>query len=313
MKDIIEHLASNILGMVVGGVLGFLICSMHLEIIGNMNGDLIVTISSFIGLLISIAVIEINKTKLLEKSNAVRNEAIALITHEMRTGLTSTGWAIQLMIQKYGNSMALEDKTNLEVVLDSIHTTVTHSVNLLDISLLDMNKLSLSLAWLPLEKIEKIFNEIIKAYTVQGNKKGIQVISHITLNNKKEVEVDILRLRIILENLFENAIQYSLSDKKVITLDITNDDENLKIKLSDNGIGIPESEQPKIFEEFFRASNARKRLQTGSGIGLYACKQYVMAHKGTIRFESKVNEGTVFYVTIPLKTQENISEFIEKI
>ncbi len=85
------------------------------------------------------------------------------------------------------------------------------------------------------------------------------------------------------------------------------------ISVSDTGIGIPESEQEKIFGEFYRASNARVKLSSGSGIGLYTCAQYVQAHRGTIRFESKENVGTTFFITIPLKTIADVNEFLNKI
>ncbi len=313
MKKLIEQILSYFLGIILGSILGFILWSIHLNLLKSENPYEIVSVTSLIGLIISISITEFQKAQLMRKSNAVRNEAIALITHEMRTGLTSTGWAMQLVLQKYGDKLSTEDKINLEVLLDSIHTTIRHSVNLLDISILDLSKLSLSLEWTSLEKIEEVLNEVINEYTVGAVKKGITLTSHIKLDREKEVEVDILRLRIILGNILENSIQYTLNDKKLINVQITNTDKDLNITVSDTGIGILTNEQKKIFEEFYRGSNARAILPTGSGIGLYACMQYVKAHRGTIHFQSKENEGSTFYVTIPLKTQENINEFMEKI
>jgi|SRR3989344_5777459 len=313
MKEIIEQVLSYLLGLVLGSISGFIVWSLHLTILKNEALREIVSVTTLIGLIIAIIVIEFKKAKILEKNNLVRNEAIALITHEMRTGLTSTGWAIQLVLQKYGDKISLEDKTNLEVVLESIHTTIRHSVNFLDISILDLSKLSLSLEWVSLEKIEEILGEVIKEYIVGAVKKNITLTSHIKLDKEKQVEVDILRLRIILGNLLENSLQYTLNDKKTIDVQINNSNKDLNITISDTGIGIPSNEQKKIFEEFYRGSNARAKLPTGSGIGLYACMQYVKAHRGTISFQSKENEGATFFVTIPLKTVENVDEFMKKI
>ncbi|MDO8659604.1 MAG: HAMP domain-containing sensor histidine kinase [Candidatus Parcubacteria bacterium] len=313
MKKTIEQVLSYLLGLILGSISGFIIWSLHLTFLKNEDPYEIVSITTLIGLIISIAVVEFRKAQLMRKSNSVRNEAIALITHEMRTGLTSTGWAIQLVLQKYSDKISDEDKTNLEILLESIHTTIRHSVNLLDISILDLSKLSLSLEWTSLEKIEEVLNEVINEYTMGANKKNIILTSHVKLDKEKQVEVDILRLRIILGNLLENSLQYTLNDKKTIDVQINNTNKDLNITVSDPGIGIPRNEQKKIFEEFYRASNARAMLPTGSGIGLYACMQYVKAHRGTIRFKSKENEGATFYVTIPLKTAENVDEFMEKI
>ncbi len=313
MKEIIERLVTNIFGIALGYVVGLIIYSSNASIVMYNGPRFFLVSTSLIGLVVSIAIIELGKVRTLKRNNLLRNEAITLIAHEMRTGLTSTGWAIQMVLSKYADHMSEEDKVNLETVLESVHTTVTHSVNLLDISILDLNKLSLSLKWVPLGEIEKTFNEILKGYMMEAQKNGIKIVAEMKLDKDKEVEVDVLRLKIVLQNLLENAVRYTIREKKEIEVSINNTDKDLMIKVSDSGIGIPEAEQKKIFNEFYRASNARVKLSTGSGIGLYACRQYVKAHRGEIRFESKENEGTTFYVSIPLKTRENINEFMEKV
>ena len=122
-----------------------------------------------------------------------------------------------------------------------------------------------------------------------------------------------MRFRIILENLLENAIQYTTGEKREITVTVYNDAVAMTIMVKDTGIGIPEKEHSKIFSEFFRASNARKKLSNGSGIGLHMCAKYIKAHHGTIRFESKEGEGSIFYVTLPLKSAADVKEFLTKI
>ncbi|MEI7709142.1 MAG: HAMP domain-containing sensor histidine kinase [bacterium] len=313
MNKIIEQIISYFLGIFLGGIFGVMVLSLHLSYIQKENPVAIIAITSLLGLVTYTAIAESEKTKIMRRNNAVRNEAIALITHEMRTGLTSTGWAIQLILQKYSNVIDQSDKSNLEAVLESIHTTILHSVNLLDISVLDLSNLSISLEWVSLEKIEQTLAAILKEFAMGAQKKGIEFVSNLKLDKNKQAEVDMLRLRIILGNLLENAIQYTINEKRLINVDISNTDTSLNITVKDSGIGIPQKEQDKIFEEFYRGSNARAKLPTGSGIGLYACSQYVKAHKGTIRFESKEGIGSTFYVTIPLKTKEDIDEFMKKI
>jgi signal transduction histidine kinase len=73
------------------------------------------------------------------------------------------------------------------------------------------------------------------------------------------------------------------------------------------------NKKEKIFAKFYRAKNAREKLSGGSGIGLYMCEQYVKAHKGTINFESKVNEGTTFYIKLPLKSVVDVNDFLTKL
>lgn len=313
MDNILEKIATYSIGSLAGFVAGMLI--LLLDVIDKQSAHMstVVPVATLIGMIISITFLEIKKNRVIKHNQKIRDETVALITHEMRTGLTSTGWAIQFIIQNYSDKLIPADKKMLADVVDSIHTTVMHSVNLLDVSLLDIGKLAIALEWLTLENVERIFEEIVEKYTFGAQAKKIELISNIKLDRDRQVEVDRVRIRIILENLLENAIQYTVGKKRVITVNITNDAKNLYIQVGDTGIGIPKEEQAKIFSEFYRASNARKMLSSGSGIGLYICHQYVTAHRGTIRFESIPDQGTTFFISIPLKTTGDMTGFLTKL
>lgn len=313
MDDILEKIATYAVGGLCGFVAGMILLSFNMIDEGPGHASAVVPVTTLIGMLAAITLFEYRKNRLIKRNQKIRDETVALITHEMRTGLTSTGWAIQYVIQNYGDKLTDDDRKMLDGVVDSIHTTVMHSVNLLDVSLLDIGKLAISLEWMGLDRIHKLLAEIVEKYTFGARGRGIELTADIQLDQDRQVEVDKVRLRIILENLLENAIQYTLGEKREIHVAINNDKANLYIKVSDTGIGIPEEEKPKIFSEFYRASNARKRLSSGSGIGLYICRQYVIAHRGAIRFESIKDEGTTFYISLPLKTVADVKEFLTKI
>jgi signal transduction histidine kinase len=188
-----------------------------------------------------------------------------------------------------------------------------HTVNLLDISLSDIGKLTISLEKVPLSKVENMVNEVVDKYILGTKRANIELISSVNLERDKVVEVDIMRLKIIIENLLENSIQYVKGQNDKIELTVNNTKDSLNIVVKDNGIGIPENEQEKVFEEFYRASNARKKLSSGSGIGLHMTYNYVKAHKGKINFTSKENIGTSFNVSIPLKTSADVNEFLKEV
>ncbi len=318
MNTLTEKILSHVLGGILGIVVGFTVLSFN---IGGMFDTVteqvaLVTVMAVIGILGSVTILEYRATKEMKRNTLIRDETVALITHEMRTGLTSTGWAIDLVLKKYKQAMSAEDVQLLEDIVASIHTTVMHSVNLLDVSLLDIHKLSIALTWVKLDKVHEMFKEVVEKYSIGAGQKGITLKSDIVLDQDRQAEVDVMRLRIVLENLLENAIQYTQGDaglEKTISVSITNDSKNMNLKVSDTGIGIPQSEHAKIFSEFYRASNARRKLSSGSGIGLYTCAQYVKAHRGTIRFESEEGKGTSFFVTVPLKTAADVEDFANKI
>ncbi len=311
MHELVEKIIFYLLGAVVGTVAGFILLSFDIMYIDNKDPLLIITITSLIGIIVYMIVHEYRTEKSVKRSNKVRNATVALITHEMRTGLTSTSWGIQLILQNYSNNITETDRKMLQNIINSIQTTVTHSINLLDVSLLDIGKLTIALKWVKLGEVQDIFEGILEKYSYGVKEKNIVLQTKVKLDPKKEAEVDTVRLRIILENLLENSMQYARGGE--IKVDIENTDESMNIVVSDNGIGIPIEEQEKIFEEFYRASNARDKVSSGSGIGLFMCDQYVKAHHGTMRFESKENVGTTFYISIPLKTSANVNEFLNKI
>lgn len=313
MSEIFEKILSYALGGVAGLALGMVALSFDGLMPTQFDQASFLVIAALVGMIVSANFIQHRKELLFNVSKKVRDETVALITHEMRTGLTSTSWAIELILENYKDQLKADHTKMLQDVVKSINATVMHSVNLLDVSLLEIGKLVIALKWVKLGAVEQNFREIIEKYNARAERTGIELTSDIKLDPERQVEVDMLRLRITLENLLENAMQYVSGPAKKINVSIRNDEHQLHIAVKDNGIGIPVDERDKIFKEFYRASNARKMLSTGSGIGLHMCKQYTKAHHGTIRFESKENEGTTFFITLPLKTTANVNEFLRKI
>jgi signal transduction histidine kinase len=110
-----------------------------------------------------------------------------------------------------------------------------------------------------------------------------------------EVFLDMKSARNICINLLSNAIKYSEKDIFINT-EITQ--EKIKITVKDQGIGIPQEEQEYLFTRFFRAKNATN-IQ-GTGLGLNIVRKYLELMNGTITFESKLNEGTTFFIEFPL-------------
>lgn len=112
------------------------------------------------------------------------------------------------------------------------------------------------------------------------------------------IENDQQMIRIIFQNLLSNAVAYT-PPKGKISVQIKNQDTGVHIAIGDSGYGIPQNAKAKIYTKFFRADNARAIKPDGTGLGLYITKSIVEALGGTISFESKEGEGTVFSVDLP--------------
>jgi signal transduction histidine kinase len=105
------------------------------------------------------------------------------------------------------------------------------------------------------------------------------------------------RLSQVFENLFSNAVKYAPNSEIVISMSAT--PENVRIAFTDKGEGIPEDYLPFVFERFYRVPG--ERTVTGTGLGLYICKQIIMAHHGNIWVESVLGEGATFIIELPVE------------
>ena len=130
----------------------------------------------------------------------------------------------------------------------------------------------------------------------------------VTLTTSFEKDIPLINadknlVKIVFQNLIANAIEYT-KENGLVHVELKKDGNEFLFSVSDNGIGIPKASQPKIFGKLFRADNAIETKTDGTGLGLYIVKSIMDNSGGTIRFTSKENEGTTFYVTIPLSGME---------
>ncbi len=119
-------------------------------------------------------------------------------------------------------------------------------------------------------------------------------------NRSVSAEIDTTRLSLAFSNLVENAIKYNRENGWVrVSLDA--DHKFFYVKVSDSGMGIPQDSLDYIFERFYRVDKSHSREIGGTGLGLAITKSAVVAHRGAIRVQSEMEQGTTFTVRIPLK------------
>lgn len=113
------------------------------------------------------------------------------------------------------------------------------------------------------------------------------------------VPIHVEKFARVLENLLSNAIKFTQAGGQV-TVSVQPEGQRIILKVQDNGIGIPESLQKSVFNKFTKANRQGTQGETTTGLGLFIAKQIVTLHGGTIWLESSENEGTTFYVALPL-------------
>ncbi|MEY3783852.1 MAG: hypothetical protein RLZZ230_174 [Candidatus Parcubacteria bacterium] len=165
---------------------------------------------------------------------------------------------------------------------------------MLDITKIEQGKLDMVHESASLLDIVRSITADLSGYSDKSN---VSIVLDIPEN--VYIHVDVSRARQALQNLIDNAIKYSKNPGRVEISCQTNGNF-VKVILKDDGIGIPDSEQPKIFSRFYRASNTADSNSGGSGLGLYIVRSIVSQLGGSIFFESKEGVGTTFNVTFPI-------------
>jgi PAS domain S-box-containing protein len=220
--------------------------------------------------------------------NDMKSRFVTMASHEFRTPLSTILSSISLV-----NSYSQNDEKVTKHV-SRIKSAVTNMTLILN-DFLSAEKLEEGKVFIRLEEfdIERLANEVINE--IQGILKTGQTVN-LLFKGSCLVCFDKQMIRNIFLNLISNAIKFSLENKS-IHLTIENDLQNTTIVIADQGIGIPIEEQGHLFERFYRAKNVTN-IQ-GTGLGLNIVSKYVDTMQGSIEFESQLNIGTTFKITLP--------------
>ncbi len=243
-----------------------------------------------------------------EKLALTKGRFLSNMSHEIRSPLTSIiGFTEQL------NSIEIdpEKRKYLEAIKTSSDHLLTTVNDILDFSKLDAGKLSLNPQ--PFS-IVKIINEVLFAFNMAAETKGIGLTLETSLEESMLVNADPYRLKQILFNLTSNAIKFTEKGNiKIIAESISSTDKKVDIRISvkDSGVGIPEDQLQFIFQEFAQASNTKvggRRAIRGTGLGLSICKMLVELQGGKIDVKSELNVGSTFTFVITYNLKEAVKK-----
>jgi PAS domain S-box-containing protein len=233
--------------------------------------------------------------------NEFKSRFISTTSHEFRTPLTSILSSSELL-KRYGTKW---EQKKIDEHLDRIKYSVDHLTKLLDdvltINRTDNGKINYNPQLIDLRAL---CDEIILEAGSHSNNSHNFIFRYKT--EKNNFILDRKLIRFILLNLLSNAFKYS-PDGGDIVLEISTDENNLKFRIEDSGIGIPEEDRKHLFEPFHRGNNVN--AIPGTGLGLSIVKKSVEIHSGQIKYNSVLGQGTNFTITIPgdINEQENIN------
>lgn len=217
---------------------------------------------------------------------------IAMVSHELKTPITSMKGYVQLLQHKYKTSKDDFLRNSLSMVNKQIIKTTRLISELLDVSKIKSGSLSLNLEQVKVNQLVKeVINEIEHVHSGYN--------FHFTAQADALVFADRERIAQVLTNLISNAIKYSPGlDKISITTEIV--DASVKVSIRDYGIGISKTDQQKIFQRFYRVEGKNENRFSGFGIGLFIASEIIKKHHGNIGVDSEPDQGSVFFFELPI-------------
>lgn len=233
----------------------------------------------------------------LKHQNATKSDLISISAHQLRTSLSAMKWILKMFLDGDFGTLTPEQSNFIKKAFESDERMIRLVNEMLSITHAEDTLASVHTE--PSDLI-KLLDGVIFDFTGESYKRGIELIFLKPETPVSPVAMDVEKMRVVLQNLIENAIKYSNKGGRIF-VNVREDEKSVEISVRDTGIGINIEDQPKIFGKFFRADNAKKQDSVGSGLGLYTTKRIVEKHNGTIRFESTSGEGTTFFVTLPKK------------
>ena len=253
-----------------------------------------VTVASVSAAETSGAVIVLHDITELRKLERVRRDFVANVSHEFKTPLTAIqGFAETLL------AGAIDDPQNrirfLEIILEHSRRLARLTDDLLKLSKMDADRLELEIRRL---SVSQFVESCIETTQRPAAEKDLRISVNLP-QSLPDIAADRRRLAEVLQNLLDNAMQYTPPGGQIM-VSASADGAEVTFTVSDTGIGIPQADQPRIFERFYRVDVARSREVGGTGLGLSISKHLVEVHGGRIWVESEVGQGSQFHFTVPI-------------
>jgi signal transduction histidine kinase len=229
----------------------------------------------------------------LRELDRQKDELVSVVSHELKTPLTSIRGYLDLVLEE-ADALPGEYRTFLDVVDRNVDRLLHVLADLLFLAQVDEKRLALAIQHVDLAALVE---NCARSYRPLAEKKGVEL--ECAVNALGSVAADEVRLAQVVDNLLSNAVKFTPPRGRVDVAALRRDGRAV-VEVRDSGMGIPESEQSRVFERFFRGSNADEAAPSGTGLGLPIAKAVVDAHGGELTLESEEGVGTTARIVLPL-------------
>ena len=239
-------------------------------------------------------ILVVHETTQLRQMDSMRRDFISNLSHELRTPVSVIKANSETLLDG-----ALENKKDAKIFSKAILHNADRLSEMVT-SLIDLSRIEYGELKFVIEKIvlNQIVESVVLAFKNKAKRKNIQVV----FKRQSEVMIssDAKAIERVLNNLLDNAFKYS-PENSVIEINLRKQGESIRLAVIDQGEGVAEEDQDLVFKRFFRTASARANTQQGSGLGLAIVKNLVYNLQGDVGVESRLDGGSEFWFTIPIK------------
>lgn len=231
----------------------------------------------------------------LKETMEIKSQFISTVSHELRTPLAAMKESVAIVLDGVVGKLNEKQQKFLNIAKRNADRLGALINDVLDFQRLDAGRMKLDIQD---NDIKEVVLEVYETMALVAKTKQIKLLLQLA-DDLPKTQFDRAKIIQVLTNLVSNAIKFT-PEKGRVNVNIQHQNENLIIKVSDTGMGIPKEALPKIFERFYRVTRRGKQIQ-GTGLGLAIVHKIVMKHAGRIEVESEVDQGTTFTVFLPLE------------
>jgi signal transduction histidine kinase len=260
----------------------------------------IFSVSIITMIIMSIGTFVIRGVEKMAEANIIKSEFISIISHQLCTPLSSVRWSLEILEAEGSGQMSEKQKKFLDNVKKSNEKMLKLVSDLLEVVRIDQGRSVFNLENLDLVPLAE---EVIDGLAHLAQSKKVEVIKKFE-DNLPPARVDSRKMKIIMENLISNAVIYSHEGGKV-EVGLRAKNKKIIFSVQDWGVGIPRHQHGKIFNKFFRSNNKSRYRTEGIGMGLYLAKAILEYFDGEIWFESELEKGSTFFVSLPVAKEKN--------
>ena len=245
----------------------------------------------------SLAIENAQAYEAIQNLEEAKRKFVLLVTHELRSPLGVVHSLLKTISGGYAGTLS---DLQADMIERALRRTTFLQTLIDDLLNLAASKTGLRMARQtePVD-LAALIQGVFDRYEIPAKAKKIDMQLHLSASCPLTIAANVEELDRAVTNLVSNAVKYT-PEGGAVTLALRKQSQTARLTVTDSGIGIPEDALPHLFEEFFRAPNAKAQVKQGTGLGLVIAKDIVTRYGGTIRVSSELNQGTTFAVVLPL-------------